>query len=96
MLYNHTRWLEALNFVFRKKTDCTIYVAKKKALISFAVTAKLICVFFAYAKSQFSYDTAHLMYEKDKLKVGHLKLVKNVCSTVHHRLCDHYDLQPYS
>ena len=30
-------------------------VAKTKALISFAVTAKLICVFvFAYAKSRFS------------------------------------------
>ena len=30
---------------FRKKRDCTIHVAKTKALISFAVTAKLICVF---------------------------------------------------
>ena len=53
-LYNNRRWLEAGNFVFRKKRDCTIYVAKTKALISFAVTAKLICVFvFAYAKSRF-------------------------------------------
>ena len=34
-------------------------VAKTKALISFAVTAKLICAFvFAYAKCVFS--TAHL------------------------------------
>ena len=34
--------------------DCTIYVAKTKALISFAVTAKLICVFvFAYAVFSF-------------------------------------------
>ena len=34
-------------------------VAKTKALISFAVTAKLICVFvFAYAKSWFSHDEA--------------------------------------
>ena len=34
--------------------DCTIRVAKTKALISFAVTTKLICVFvFAYAKSRF-------------------------------------------
>ena len=33
--------------------DCTIRVAKIKALISFAVNAKLICVFvFAYAKSR--------------------------------------------
>ena len=47
-----------------------IYVAKTKALISFAVTAKLICVFvvtaklicvfvFAYVKSRFSHDEAH-------------------------------------
>ena len=36
-------------------------MAKTKALISFAVTAKLICVFvFAYAKSRFSHDEAHL------------------------------------
>ena len=34
------------------KRDFTIYVAKTKALISFAVTANLICVFvFAYAKN---------------------------------------------
>ena len=36
---------------------------KTKALISFAVTAKLICSFvFAYAKSQFSYDAAHIVF----------------------------------
>ena len=35
-------------------------MAKTKALISLAVTAKLICVFvFAYAKSRFSLDAAH-------------------------------------
>ena len=35
---------------FRKKRNCTIHAAKKKALISFAVTAKLVCAFvFAYA-----------------------------------------------
>ena len=34
---------------------------KTKALISFAFTAKLICVFvFAYANSRFSQDAAHL------------------------------------
>ena len=33
---------------------------KTKALISFAVTKKLICVFvFAYAKCWFSHDAAH-------------------------------------
>ena len=42
--------------------DCTIRVAKTKALISFAVTAKLICVFvFAYAKLRFSHDEAHFV-----------------------------------
>ena len=64
-LYSHRRWLEACNFVFRKNRDCAICVAKTKALISFAVTAKLICVFvFAYAKSQFSHDTAHIVFSK--------------------------------
>ena len=44
------------NFGFRKKRDCTIRVAKTKALNSFA---KLICVFvFAYAKSRFSHNEA--------------------------------------
>ena len=39
--------------------NCTIRVAKTKGLISFAVIAKLICVFvFAYAKSWFSHDEA--------------------------------------
>ena len=39
---------------------CTIRIAKTKALISFAVTEKLICVFvFAYAKIRFSHDEAH-------------------------------------
>ena len=42
--------------------DCTIRVAKTKALISFAVTAKLICVFvFAYAKSRFSHNEADFL-----------------------------------
>ena len=53
-----------LNFGFRKQRDCSIYVAilaKTKALISFAVTAKLICVFvLAYVKSWFSHDAAHM------------------------------------
>ena len=37
-------------------------MAKTKALLSFAVTAKLICVFvFAYAKCRFSHDAAHIL-----------------------------------
>ena len=36
-------------------------MAKTKALISFAVTAKLICIFvFAYADCWFSHEAAHL------------------------------------
>ena len=61
-LGNHWRWLEAWNFGFKKKRDCTICVAKTKTLISFAVTAKLICVFvFANAKIRFSHVAAHLI-----------------------------------
>ena len=41
---------------------CTIRVVKTKALISFAVTAKLICVFvFIYADCWFSHEAAHLL-----------------------------------
>ena len=40
-----------------------MYEAKTKALISFAVTAKLICVFvFTYAKRWFSRDAAHIFF----------------------------------
>ena len=47
--------------------DCTIRVAKTKALISFAVTAKLICVFvFAYAKSRFSHNEAYMFLFLDR------------------------------
>ena len=61
-LYSHKRWLEAGNLGFRKKRDCSIYVAKTKGLISCAVTTQLICGFvFAYAKSLFSHDAAHIM-----------------------------------
>ena len=44
------------NFGFRKKRDCTIYVAKSKALISFAGKSKtdLRVFVFAYAKPWFS------------------------------------------
>ena len=41
--------------------DCAIPVAKTKALISFAVIAKLICVFvFAYANCLISYEANEL------------------------------------
>ena len=39
--------------------DCTICVGKTKGLISFASTAKLICIFvFAYANGRLSHDAA--------------------------------------
>ena len=39
-------------------------ILKTKALVSFAVTVKLICVFvFAYAKSRFSPNRAHFRYK---------------------------------
>ena len=61
-LCSHRRWIEARNFGFRLQRDCTIRVAKTKALISFAFAAKLICVFvFACAKSRFSHDSAHIV-----------------------------------
>ena len=48
-LYNHRRWIEALDLLL---SDCTIYVAKTKALI---------CVFvFAYAKLRFCHDAVQL------------------------------------
>ena len=47
-----------------------MYVAKTKALISFAVTAnpaKLICAFvFAYAKCWFSLDAAHFTFSNNE------------------------------
>ena len=39
--------------------DCTICIAQIKALISFAVTAKLVCTFvFVYANCLFSHAAA--------------------------------------
>ena len=59
---NPARWIEAGNFGVRKKRNCTIHIAKTKALISFTVSAKLICAFvLAYAECWFSPDAAHIM-----------------------------------
>ena len=44
--------------------DYTIRIAKTRALISFAVTAKLICAFdLIYAKIRFSHNEAHIKVE---------------------------------
>ena len=48
------------------KKDCTIRAAKTKAMISFAVTAKLVCAFvFTYADCWFSYAVAHQCVGKE-------------------------------
>ena len=54
-LYKHRRWLEAGNFGFRKKRNCTIHVVEiePKALISFTVAAKLICACFRICEMLF-------------------------------------------
>ena len=63
VLHRHRRWLEVGNFGFRKKRNCTIRVAKTKGLISFAVTAKLICAFvFANADCWFSYAAVQISF----------------------------------
>ena len=50
--------------------DCTICVAKTKALISCAVTAQLICVFvFTNADCWFSGMSAHMSYLLVGLKI---------------------------
>ena len=70
-LYSHRRLLETWDFRFRKKRNCTtcIRVSKTKALISFAVTAKLICVFvFAYAKAGLLYHHIQLFIRNKHVK----------------------------
>ena len=64
-LYKHRRWLEAGNFVFRKKRNCAIPVAKTKTLISFSSYMYMyckagLCLCFAYAYC-WLYDAAQLL-----------------------------------
>ena len=55
--------LEAWNFGFKKKRNCTICEATTLVLISFAVTGKLICtIVFAYAGCKFSDVAAQILY----------------------------------
>ena len=61
-------------------------IAETKALISFVVTAKLICIFvFAYAKSRFSQDTAHV-YLMIMKHFAYLSLI-HVCAHYNFRGC---------
>ena len=61
-LYNHRRWQKvAISDIDRRGIVLSVW-RKQRLLISFAVTAKLICIFvFAYAKSQFSHDVVHIL-----------------------------------
>ena len=63
--------------------DCIIFVAKTRALISCAVTGKLICAFaFAYEKRRFSHDVAHMC----STTAGGQRLT-TVCTSVQSDLC---------
>ena len=86
-LYMHRRWLEICDIESSVLTNCCIRVAKTKALISFAVTAKLICAFvFAYADCLFSQAVAHLFYcyvyrflEVFRFYLNILRILKAAC-----------------
>ena len=61
-LLRYLRWLEVSD-LGRIDIVRTIRVARTKALISFAVTAKLICAFvFAELKITFSHDAAQMVF----------------------------------
>ena len=71
-LYSLRSRLEAWNFGFKKKRNSTIRVAKTKALISFAVTMKLICVFvFACANCWFSHEAAQILLLQKYFRIIH-------------------------
>ena len=56
-MYSQRSRLETWNSGFKRKRNCAILLVKTKSLISFTVTAKLICSFvFAYADCWFSDD----------------------------------------
>ena len=75
-----------LKFGCGKWRDCTIYVAKTKALISFAVTAKLICVFvFPYAKCWFSHEAAHILFVQKIMKNAEW-FAQTIIHSAYHRI----------
>ena len=58
-----------------EKGDCTIYVAKTKALMSCMVTKQLICAFvFAYAQRSFLHDAAHYLLSMVQIIVCHSEI----------------------
>ena len=88
-LYSHRSRIDSWNFGFKKRRNCTICVAKSKALISFAVTAKLICTFdFAYADCWVFHTAAHFIKfsENRNCTVWLLRLSNCFSSLTHPRL----------
>ena len=62
------------------KRDCSVSVLKTKALNRWAVTVQLICAFvFAYAKSRFSHDVAHLI----KSIMALTQIIVQICNLLH-------------
>ena len=87
-LSDTNRPVQSQNFGFKKKMNCTIRVAKTKALISFAVTAKLICAFvFAYADCWFSHAAAHIYCGNTDI----YSPTKNQFINVNHAIIQHDD-----
>ena len=77
-LYSCRKRLEAGNFGFRKKRNCTVCVAKTKALISFTVTAN--CLLFLPKQivgfpmqGLISYSLHHIIFY---LIVGQIHFIK--------------------
>ena len=92
-LCSHRRWLEAWNFEFRKKRDCSIHVAKWKALISCAVnyrTEQLICSFvFRTQNSSFlrrRLISTHAVLRLKTDLIGSLTRLRPVFNVWSHRL----------
>ena len=70
--------------------DCTILVAKTKVLISYAVTAQLICDFvFAHADCWYSSAVADMTryIESMKLELLAIKAMNSKTYDNHARLC---------
>ena len=62
-----------------RRINCSIYVAKTKALISCAVTAQLICAFvFSYAESRFSHDVPQIQGQHHTLFAHKLLAIKSI------------------
>ena len=61
--------------------ESRVVVAKTKALISYVINALLICSYvFAYAKSRFSHDTAHM--KSRSMAPGHSGCLRTLLGTI--------------